>query len=40
VSLLGYNQKLKYSAKGGDIEIEVPWLSGDKLPVYTPTHSK
>ena len=32
VTMLGYDQKLKFTAKGFDLEIEVPRLTGDKLP--------
>lgn len=32
VTMLGYPEKLKYTVKGNNIEIQVPWLSGDKLP--------
>lgn len=32
VNLLGYGEKLKYKVDGVNIEIEVPCLSGDRLP--------
>lgn len=31
ISLLGYNEKLKYKTDGTNLQIEIPHLSGDKL---------